>query len=114
MKKIILTICLILVFAFSVQAAEQINLTTPITKPPITNYKIDSLVLNWSGAIITITLFDPVSGEKPVFSYYGTVATNLMIALNKTDLSVKSLQKRIFEKLIADGKILGTISGVPD
>ena len=114
MKKIILSICLILMFAFSVYAVEQVDLTTPITKPAITNYKIDSLVLNWSGGIITITLFNPVSGEKPVFSYYGVTATALMNILNKTDLSVKSLQKRIFEKLIADGKIIGMVSGTPD
>ena len=101
-------------FAFSVQAAEQIDLTTPITKPAINYYKIDSVVLNYSGAIITIILIDPVTGEKPVFSYYGTTATNLMITLNKVDLSTKSLQKRIFERLITDGKIAGTISGVPD
>ena len=114
MKKIILSICLILIFAFSVQAAEQVNLTVPITKPAINSYKIDSIVLNVTGATITITLIDPVSGEKPVFSYYGATATALMNVLNKTDLSTKSLQKRIFEKLIADGKILGTISGTPD
>ena len=114
MKKIILSICLILMFAFSVQAAEQVNLTVPITKPAINSYKIDSIVLNVTGATITIILIDPVSGEKPVFSYYGTTAMTLMNALNKVDLSTKSLQKRIFERLIADGKIAGTISGVPD
>ncbi len=97
-----------------VQAAEQVNLTTPITKPPINSYKIDSIVLNVTGATITIVLIDTASGEKPVFSYYGTTATDLMKTLNKTDLSIKSLQKRIFERLIADGKIAGTISGVPD
>ena len=114
MKKIIVTICLILMLVFSVQAAEQVNLTTPITKPPINSYKIDSIVLNVTGATITIVLIDPVSGEKPVFSYYGPTATALMNALNKVDLSVKSLQQRIFERLIAEGKIAGTVSGVPD
>ena len=114
MKKIILSICLILIFAFSVQAAEQVNLTVPITKPSINSYKIDSIVLNVTGATITIILIDPISGEKPVFSYYGVTATNMMNALNKANLSVTSLQKRIFQQLITDGKILGTVSGVPD
>jgi len=113
MRKLILVL-IILLFSSTSMATEQIDLTIPITKLPINSYKIDSIVLNWTGATITITLFDPVTGEKPIFSYYGTVATTLMTVLNKTNLSAKSLQRRIFERLIADGKISGIVSGIPD
>ena len=37
----------------------------------------------------------------------------LLTGLNKADLSAKSLERRIYERLIADGVITGTIAGVP-
>jgi hypothetical protein len=38
----------------------------------------------------------------------------MMISLNKVNLSVKSLHRRVIEQLINDGKLDGTISGSPD
>jgi hypothetical protein len=54
------------------------------------------------------------NNEYTSIGYEGTEATNLMVALNKANLSTKSLHRRIMEKAIADGKLSGTISGVPD
>jgi len=92
---------------------EQIDLTTPITQPSITNYRLNKLDLRWLDQHIRIELVAD-SGEVIEHSYDGDIARNLMIALNKMDLSVKSLQRRVMEKLIADGVIVGTISGTPD
>lgn len=42
-------------------------------------------------------------------------ALGLILALNKANLAIKSLQRRILEKLLADGKlVVGTITGTPD
>jgi len=92
---------------------EQIDLTTPITQPSITNYRLNKLDLRWLDQHIRIELVAD-SGEVIEHSYDGDIARNLMIALNKMDLSVKSLQRRVMEKLIADGIISGAISGAPD
>jgi len=92
---------------------EQIDLTTPITQPAITNYRLNKLDLRWLDQHIRIELVAD-SGEVIEHSYDGDIARNLMIALNKMDLSVKSLQRRVMEKLIADGVLAGTITGIPD
>jgi len=92
---------------------EQIDLSTPITQPSITNYRLNKLDLRWLDQHIRIELVAD-SGEVIEHSYDGDIARNLMIALNKMDLSVKSLQRRVMEKLIADGIISGAISGAPD
>lgn len=108
---------LILTSFFFIQignAGEQLNLTTPVTRSSTSSYIIDSIHLDWSNKVITIILLDTVTGEKPVFSYYGVVAQNMMIALNKVNLSITSLQKRVFQQLITDGKLSGTVSGIPD
>ena len=45
----------------------------------------------------------------------GEPATVMMTALNKADLTVNSLQKRILEQLVSDGKLApGTVTGTPD
>lgn len=92
---------------------EQIDLTTPITKPSVTNYRVNKLDLRWLDKHIRIELFSD-TGEVLHHSYDGTEATNLMIFLNKANLSTKSLQKRVLEKLVADGVIDGSITGTPD
>jgi len=92
---------------------EQVDLTTPITQPAITNYRLNKLDLRWLDQHIRIELVSD-AGDVIEHSYDGTTARNLMIALNKADLSTNSLQKRVLNKLISDGVITGTISGVPD
>lgn len=78
-----------------------------------TAYVVNALVLDWKNASIEIRLEDDTGGS---FSHFitGVNATNLMIALNKIDLTAKSLHRRIMEKLVADGVVAGTISGTPD
>lgn len=99
--------------------AETLDLTTPITptRPTITGYKVWSLYLGRGEGIIRIVVEDN-NGERTTHVYAdapGTpVATDLMIALNKANLTIKSLQRRVLEKLSADGRIVGTVSGTPD
>jgi hypothetical protein len=46
--------------------------------------------------------------------YYAKEADDLIIALDKAPLNVKDLQSRVIERLLADGKLVGTISGAPE
>ena len=96
--------------------AEQINLTSAYQPDPRTasQFQIARIDLNWRAASIVIEVFDSSSGLSRAFVYDGDTATTLMVALNKANLSTKSLQKRVLEKLAADGLLAGTISGTPD
>lgn len=93
-------------------AQEQVNLTTPVTRPSTTLYRVTYVAFDFANSRISIELTDDV-GNKLGATYEGATATTLMLALNKTDLSVQSLQRRILARLIADGKLAGTISGSP-
>lgn len=91
---------------------EQLDLSAPVQPPAQTTYTIDSLTLNWGAACIDIVLRDNL-GATQSFHYNGATATNLMLALNTANLSIKSLYRRTLEKLVADGKLAGTVSGTP-
>lgn len=85
---------------------EQVDIT-PVQPPSVTNYKISSLTITPS--VIDITLADNAGGTVT-----HTYADQAMVqALNTANLSVKSLNRRLMERMIADGKIAGTISGTP-
>lgn len=91
--------------------AEILTLTSP--PPALTTYAVVELYFNWDTASIQIGLRG-TNGERQTFSYSGVPATALMVALNKANLSIKSLHRRVIEQLQTDGKLTGTISGSPD
>ncbi len=94
---------------------ESVTLTTPEVTPAITttDYRVSLLVLDVEGAHIVIHLRG-TNGERHEYRYDDPDATPLLVALNKANLSVKSLQRRVLERLIADGKLAGSIAGSPD
>lgn len=114
MKRLILLISIILVYPKISFSVEQINLTTPYVADPrsANNFKIEALFLNWNDSLITIRVGNGVLNN--VFHYQGEQARNMMIILNKANLTNNSLHKRILNQLINDGYLTGTISGTPD
>lgn len=94
---------------------EKVDLSTPDQVEPGTNtYRVSRVDLNFDGEYIGIWLVGD-NGEVKEISYNeNNGALALMITLNKVDLSAKSLHKRLLEKLIADGHLAGTVSGIPD
>jgi hypothetical protein len=105
--------------------AEDLVLAAPEVVPQITTatYRLVGLFLDWERTTIIIRLRG-ANGETKSFTYGGndpstsqaakTKALNLMTALNTANLTIKSLQRRVLEQLIADGLLLGTIAGTPD
>jgi hypothetical protein len=92
---------------------EQLDLTTPVVVPDKTYYRVIKLHLEWDLASIEIVV---VGSDAVVqaFGYNGAQAISLMTILNTANLSVKSLQKRVLEKLVADGLLgAGTVTGTP-
>lgn len=92
---------------------EKLTLTTAVTFPNIVDYKILRLILDWQEEFIDIK-YQANTGETKSYRYFGTQARTMMLQLNKVNLSTKSLHKRIWEQLIVDGIITGTITGSPD
>lgn len=90
---------------------EQVDIT-PVQPPAKTHYTISRLTLDWDSAAIDITLRDNTGGTA-THTYSGAEATQLMLTLNTANLTTNSLHKRTLAKLIADGKLTGTISGTP-
>jgi len=95
--------------------AETVTLTTPEITPQITttDYRVSYLQLDIERASVVIHLRG-TNGERKEVRYDGPAATSLMGALNTANLSVKSLQRRILERIITDGRIAGAVSGSPD
>jgi len=102
--------------------AEAITLTSPEVTPAVTtaNYTLVYLGLYWEQQQIVIHLRGE-HGELKQLGYGGldtatrAKALALMVALNKANLTVKSLQRRVLEQLIADFPLLFTaVAGAPD
>lgn len=105
--------------------AEQIDLAAPVG--PTTNvWRIKTLTLDQGLAseagpiandptksVIRVVLLG-LNGKTLSHNWEGAGADADIVSFNKLNLSTTSLQKRIFNKLIADGVIVGTISGAPD
>lgn len=93
--------------------AEQLDLSVAITPPSRTFYRVTALSLNWPAQNVGVTV-EGSDGVGLSFGYVANEAVALMTALNTANLSVKSLQKRVIEKLQADGKLpAGSVTGTP-
>jgi hypothetical protein len=90
---------------------EQVDIT-PVQPPAKTHYVISRLTLDWDAKCIDIVLRDN-TGATESHHYSGVEAENLMRGLNTANLSNNSLHKRVLAKLIADGRLSGSITGTP-
>lgn len=90
---------------------EQVDIS-PVVHPAKTHYRISRLTLDWDAACIDIVLRDNTGGTQ-THTYSGAEAVNMMLTLNTANLTNNSLHKRTLAKLLADGKLVGTVSGTP-
>jgi hypothetical protein len=110
--------------------AEEYVLTDPIVIPAqsTTKYRVVVLTLNFEAittpwdqtapgskpGLIMIDLRDDL-GQLSHYQYVGDEAIDLMKFLNTANLTIKSMHKRILEKLTTDGLLPpGTVAGTPD
>lgn len=96
---------------------ESLTLTAAIARPSITAWKIIRLNLEWQGldgAHIQVSVQSP-ENVVSTYRYTGAQAATLITSLNKANLSIKSLQRRVLEQLAIDfPELAGTITGSPD
>lgn len=104
--------------------AEDFTLTTPITDPAKVTNKYRIVILNLHmeapqiqpgvASTVHIQLRDNV-GNPLIHEYTGDQATDYIKWINTANFSTKSMQKRILEKLTAEGVLPpGTVTGTPD
>jgi len=95
--------------------AERIDLTTPDqVKPGTASYRVSRLTLDRDQEEVIILLLGENGERKEIVYSEEDGALGMIKALNTADLSVKSLEARIFERLDADGLVSGIVSGTPD
>lgn len=96
---------------------EELTLTNPETTPAktTTGYRVKQLLLESELDQIGIVVRG-TNGELKSFSYEGTKAHNMIIAINKANNSVKSMHKRILEQLATDfpEQMGGVVTGAPE
>lgn len=91
---------------------EVVTLAAPLN--PATTFRVSRLLLDWDAAHIQIVLTDQHERQHP-FRYDGETATAKMVALNKANLTTKSLHRRAIEMIQDDHpELAGTITGTPD
>lgn len=92
---------------------EQLSLTTPMTSPSVTFYKVRHLNLTVSPPVIDWTVIDN-NGVTLSGAYNGETAAVLLNALNTGDCRAISMQRKIILRLQADGYLgAGTVEGTP-
>jgi hypothetical protein len=95
--------------------AEQLDLTTPITTTRTTYFVSKFHLDGWTEPTPTIVVGVVGSdGFVQDFTYTGEQAAQRLSVLNTANLTTKSLEKRLLEVLVNDGKLPpGTVSGTP-
>lgn len=94
---------------------EQLDLTTPITSTRtsyfVTKFHLDDWTAPTPTLVVGVIGSDGVSQE---FMYTGAQAAARLSTLNTANLTTKSLEKRLLEVLVNDGKLpAGTVTGTP-
>lgn len=98
--------------------AEQIDLQAPYG-PQTTSWQVHSItlerglagdVLNPARSFIAVHLYGS-NGQRFSHLWSGSDADAMIVALNKANLGTISLMKRIFNRLLQDGVVVGTVVG---
>jgi len=92
---------------------EILTLAAPVAPPTVTDYKVIRIDLNRKEQIFHMAA-ESNTGVIVERIERGDVAMSLMIALNKANLSIKSLERRVLEYMAGKGDFAGSVTGAPD
>lgn len=95
-------------------AVEDLTLTSPLTRASTTGWRVQSLDLQWSAAVVVATFLDPTTGNTLTCTESGSAALTLMSTLNTANLTSNSLHKRTLNWAVGKGCLgAGAVSGTP-
>ena len=99
----------------AVYAQEKVDLSSPVVRANTTDYHLERIVIDVDNGSILVQLKGN-NGETLSKAYNSTTSptgASLISTLNASNNSTTSLVKRVYNRLIADGVIAGTVSGTP-
>jgi hypothetical protein len=114
-RRFVFAAVLLAAFVGLVSAQESVSLTTPIVKTSTSTCALDLLTLDVTRSAILVTLRCN-NGDVIQKSYDGgttPTGASLLSTLNRSNFTTNSLIKAVYNRLIADGVVSGTVSGVP-
>lgn len=117
MRHIKLIVVLVFVLlAGASRAQERVTLTTPVAAS-VTNWSIDVLHLEPINGRIVVRLISNVTTIEHIEKIYDARTTptgaSLLSSLNTANLTTRSLEARVYDRLIADNVFAGTVTGTP-
>lgn len=89
-----------------------LTLSMPADARRANRVKVWELILRRDPPAISVVVGD--NSIRRSFSWVGAEAKALIIFLNKADLRTNTLNKRILQKLIDEGRLQGSVIGDPD
>lgn len=97
--------------------AESVDLTAPVARPSITNYALDYLTLDVGTSTILVVLKSNAGDtiQKVYNSTTNPTGAALLSSLNTSNNSGAnpSLIKKVYNRLLADGVLVGNVNGSP-
>jgi len=94
--------------------AESLTLSAPVTPPTLTEWRVVRMDLNREEQIVYLAVRSN-TGARVERTERGQTALDLLIALNKANLTIKSLERRTLEYLQTKGDLpAGSVTGTPD
>ena len=115
MKTIFAAFLAFVLFAGPASATEQVDLTSPDgVKAGTSVYTIKELNFDWAQKTVVIVLRGSGGENKEIVYDEAAGSVAMLRALNKADLSVKRLHRRVMGRMLADGHLVGAVSGAPD
>lgn len=96
------------------EAQERIDLTTPTSKT-VSNWQIEQVtLLPQQGRVFVRCVANTGETVEKVYDAGTTPRGSVLISnLNTANLSTRSLEARVYDRLIADGVFAGTVTGTP-
>jgi hypothetical protein len=99
--------------------AESHTLADPVifpAPPQLTDYRVIRFFIDRSTSEAQLLMAVRSNTDVVVEARYsGAAADTLIAALNTANLSIKSLQRRVLERMVADGFLAaGSVTGTPD
>lgn len=115
MRSRLVLIVLLLAGVVGLRAQEAVTLTTPIAQPSIATCHVSRMALDFDANVIAVAL--ACNGGNGISKQYDATTTptgaTLLHNLITGNFAVNSFVKAVYNRLIADGVITGTIAGTP-
>lgn len=114
-------------------AQEKLTLATPVARPSVTEYQVEEIRIRRTDWTIRVVLVPNATGAPSVACEWvltslrcnngyaktpapaGFANAEAMVkSLNKANLTTVSLEKQVYNKLVADGAFAATVTGTPE